>query len=69
MNDNTYRRFGEVLLDELLLRAGLAQTGTEPVGVAVEFVVETDPDTRSVVLRCERINSPPVELRFPLQQN
>ena len=56
-----------LLVDDLLLRAGLAQTHDEPVSFSVDFAVETDTDTRSVVLRCDRINSPPIELRFPIQ--
>ncbi len=66
MNDYAYKRLGELLLDEVLLRAGLAQTSSEPVRLSVDFVVDADRDTERVVLRCERINSPPIELRFPL---
>ena len=69
MNENAYKRLGEVLLDEVLLRAGLAQTSSEPVQLSVDFVVDTDRDTESVVLRCDRINGPSIELRFPLCGN
>ena len=69
MNENAYRRLGELLLDELLLRAGLAQTSPDPVSFSVDFVVDADRETESVVLRCERINSSPIELRFPLRPN
>ena len=66
MNDEAYKRLGEVLVDELLLRAGLAQTDASSVSFAVEFDVETDKEARSVVLRCSRTNTTPLELRFPL---
>ena len=66
MNENSYRRLGESLLDEVLLRAGLAQTSAEPISVTVEFVVRTDHTTRSVVLRYDAVNGPPIELRLPL---
>ena len=65
MNDEAYRRLGEVLVDEVLLKAGLAQTTSEAVRLTLDFVVETDSDSGSVVLTCERTNNPPVELRFP----
>ena len=66
MNENAYQRLGEVLVDELLLRAGLAQTSSDPVNFAVNFVVDTDRDAGTVVLRCERTNDTPLELRFPV---
>ena len=66
MNENAYQRLGELLLDELLLRAGLAQTDDEPVHVSLDVVVGADTDRRQVVLKCARINSPPIELHLPL---
>ena len=68
MNANAYQRLGELLLDELLLRAGLAQTDTEPVHVSLDAVVGVDTDRRHVVLKCKRINSPPIELHLPLPE-
>lgn len=69
MNENAYRRLGEVLVDELLLRAGLAQTGSEPVSFSVGFVVDADPDTQTVTLKCDRTNTSPLELRFQLPRD
>ena len=66
MNENAYQRLGEVLVDELLLRAGLAQTNTEPVGFALDIGVSVESETETVVLECSRINAPPIELRFAL---
>ena len=66
MNEEAYRRLGELILDELLLRAGLAQTGPHAVGVSLDFSVGADVDTDSVVIRCERISSPSIELRVGL---
>ena len=56
----------EWLLDELLVSAGLVQTRSEPVMVSMDFVVGTEPESESLVLRCDRINTAPIELRLPL---
>ena len=68
MNEDAYRQLDALFLDELLLRAGLAQTSDDPVRFSLDFVVDTDRDAGSVVLKCDRINDSPIELRFPLEQ-
>ena len=67
MNDDAYRRLGELMVDEVLLRAGLAQTGSDPVSASIDFAVDTERESETVTVRCGRINSAPVELRFRLQ--
>ena len=69
MNKEAYTRLGEVLIDELLLRAGLAQKSSEPTTVSLNFTVEADAESEQVLLRCERINNTPLELRFPIRSD
>ena len=64
MNEKACRQLGESILGEILLRAGLAQTGPDAVGVSLDFSVEAEEDTKTVVIRCERVSGPPIELRL-----
>ena len=57
------------MIDELLLRAGLAQKSSEPTTVSLNFTVEADAESEQVLLRCERINNTPLELRFPVRSD
>ncbi len=64
-----YQDLGEVILDEVLVRAGLDQARSEPgdeISLALDFHVSMDTDTNQLVIRGDRIGQAPFELRLEL---
>ena len=59
--------FGEMMLEEILVRAGLGQpTAIDPNNINLSFkiVVVTDADVPGIAIRCERIGKSPLELQL-----
>ena len=65
----TYQRLGEALLEEIVVRAGLDQArapSSDPVSVALHFVVSAEREAGHLVIRGDRIGQAPLEVRLDL---
>ncbi len=73
MNDqpSDYAAFGEALLEELIVQAGLRQAHdglqNEPMTISLDFTVSTDREQPALLIRRDRIGHPLLELRIDLE--
>ena len=64
-----YQELGEVLLEEVLVRAGLDQAHAgqgDEIRLALDFVVSVDAERGQLVIRVKRIGQSAFELRLDL---
>ena len=68
---SAYQELGEVVLEEVLVRAGIDQAHSargDEIRLALEFVVGVDAERGQLIVRGERIGQPAFELRLALPE-
>ena len=62
--DTACHALGEVLLEEIVVRAGLSRTLTNDMEVSLAFTVAANPEDDDVVVRYERVGGATVEIHL-----